>query len=95
MDMTTAVKMLSALAQEFRQNALRLLAGSDSAGQITRQLPIQHNTLWSKLSILSNAGLIASHHETRPIIYHINFNGTRELLRQSQYPESRYPWRTT
>jgi len=43
-------------------------------------LAIPHNTLSSHLSILSNAGLITSHRESRSIIYHINFNGTRELL---------------
>ena len=99
MDISTSAKALSALAQESRLNAFRLPVGSDSegliAGEIARQLSIPDNTLSSSISILSNAGLIASHHETRPIIYHINFNGTRELLRQSQYPESRYPWRTT
>ena len=84
MDMTTTVKALSALAQESRLNAFRLLVGSGSeglgAGQIARQLSIPHNALSSHLSIPSNAGLIASHRESRSIIHHINFNGTRKLL---------------
>jgi len=84
MDITNTVKALSALAQESRLNAFRLLvrSGPDglAAGEIARQLSIPHNTLSSHLSILSNAGLITSHRESRSIIYHINFNGTRELL---------------
>jgi ArsR family transcriptional regulator len=84
MDISTTVKALSALAQESRLNAFRLLVRSGSeglaAGEIARQLSIPHNTLSSHLSILSNAGLIESHRESRSIIYHINFNGTRELL---------------
>ena len=84
MDLTTTVKALSALAQESRLNAFRLLvrSGPDglAAGEIARQLAIPHNTLSSHLAILSNAGLITSHRESRSIIYHINFDGTRELL---------------
>ena len=84
MDISTTVKALSALAQESRLNAFRLLVRSGceglAAGEIARQLSIPHNTLSSHLSILSNAGLIESHRESRSIIYHINFNGTRELL---------------
>lgn len=84
MDIIDTVKALSALAQESRLNAFRLLvrSGPDglAAGEIARQLSIPHNTLSSHLSILSNAGLITSHRESRSIIYYINFNGTRELL---------------
>lgn len=87
-------KMLSALAQESRLNAFRLLVGSASeglaAGEIAHQLSIPDNTLSSSISILSNAGLIASHRETRSIIHCINFNGTHKWLCQFQYP-----WRTT
>ena len=43
MDMTTAVKVISALAQKSRLNALRLLVSSGSEGsaasEIARQLP--------------------------------------------------------
>ena len=90
MDMTTTLKALSALAQEYRLNAFRLLVGSGSeglgAGQIARQRSIPHNALSSHLSIPSSAGLIASHRESRSIIHHINFYGARELLRQFRYP---------
>lgn len=84
MDISTTVKALGALAQESRLNAFRLLvqSGTDglAAGEIARQLDIPHNTLSSHLAILSNAGLLRSHRESRSIIYRIDFDGTRELL---------------
>ena len=84
MDISTTVKALAALAQESRLNAFRLLvqAGPDglAAGEIARQLGIVHNTLSSHLAILSNAGLVSSHRESRSIIYRVDFDGTRELL---------------
>ena len=39
-----------------------------------------HNTLSSHLTILANAGLVDSHRDGRSIVYHINFDGTRQLL---------------
>jgi DNA-binding transcriptional ArsR family regulator len=84
MDLSITVKALAALAQESRLRAFRLLvhSGPDglAAGEIARQLKIPHNTLSSHLTILSNAGLIVSHRESRSIIYQINFTGTRDLL---------------
>ena len=84
MDISTTVKALGALAQESRLNAFRLLvqSGPDglAAGEIARQLEIPHNTLSSHLAILSNAGLLSSHRESRSIIYRIDFDGTRDLL---------------
>ena len=84
MDISTAVKALGALSQESRLEAFRLLVRSGSegmaAGEIARRLRIPHNTMSSHLSILANAGLIGSRREGRPIIYSIDFTGTRELL---------------
>ncbi|MFT5218938.1 MAG: ArsR family transcriptional regulator [Planctomycetota bacterium] len=84
MDLSTTVKALSALSQESRLQAFRLLvrSGSDgmAAGKIAGELEIPHNTLSSHLSILLNAGLVNSRRESRSIIYSINFDGTRELL---------------
>jgi DNA-binding transcriptional ArsR family regulator len=84
MDISTTVKALSALAQESRLNAFRLLvrSGPDglAAGEIARRLEIPHNTLSSHLAILSNAGLLTSHRQSRSIIYRIDFDGTRKLL---------------
>jgi len=84
MDIITTVKSLSALAQESRLAAFRLLVrrGDEgmAAGEIARALSIPHNTMSSHLAILVNAGLINSRRESRSIIYSINFSGTRELL---------------
>ena len=84
MDINSTGKALSALAQESRLNAFRLLvqAGPEgiAAGEIARELEIPHNTLSSHLSILVNAGLVESRREGRSIIYSIDFDGTRELL---------------
>jgi len=84
MDIPTTVKALSALAQESRLNAFRLLlrCGPEglAAGEIARQLDIPHNTLSSHLAILCNAGLLTSQRESRSIFYRINFDGTRALL---------------
>ncbi len=84
MDITSTVKALSALSQDSRLKAFRLLVRSGvegmAAGEIARNLEIPHNTMSSHLAILVNAGLINSHRESRSIIYNINFDGTRELL---------------
>ena len=84
MDINSTVKALSALAQESRLNAFRLLVQAGptgiAAGEIARELEIPHNTLSSHLSILVNAGLVESHREGRSIIYRVDFTGTRQLL---------------
>jgi len=84
MDISITVKALGALAQESRLRAFRLLVRSGpeglAAGEIARRLDVPHNTLSSHLAILSNAGLVVSHRESRSIIYRVNFAGTRELL---------------
>ncbi len=84
MDEPSAVKALSALAQESRIAAFRLLvrAGPDgmAAGAIARALDVPHNTLSAHLSILGNAGLVESRRAGRSVIYAVNYNGTRDLL---------------
>jgi DNA-binding transcriptional ArsR family regulator len=84
MEPTTAIRRLSALAQESRLAVFRLLiqAGREgvSAGDIARSLEIPANTLSAQLSILANAGLIGSRREGRSIIYTADFDGMSELL---------------
>ena len=84
MDVKTAVQSLSALAQESRIAAFRLLVQAGeaglAAGTIARTLGIPHNTLSTHLSILSQGGLLNSRREGRSIIYSVNFEGTRALL---------------
>lgn len=84
MDITTAVTSLSALAQQSRLSAFRLLvrAGSDGmvAGEIARALGVPNNTLSSHLAVLQHAGLIASERQGRSIRYRVEFSGVRALL---------------
>ena len=84
MEFDTAVKRLSALAQEARLEVFRLLikAGPDgiAAGDIARKLDVPANTMSAQLLVLSNAGLIRARREGRSIIYAIHFDAMRELL---------------
>lgn len=80
----TAVKRLSAIAQEARLDVFRLLvkAGPEgmAAGDIARKLKVAANTLSAQLLVLSNAGLVRAQREGRSIIYAINFDAMRDLL---------------
>ena len=84
MDCDTAIKRLSAIAQEARLEVFRLLvkAGPDgrAAGEIARALRVPANTLSAQLLVLANAGLVRARRDGRSIIYAINFDAMRELL---------------
>ncbi|HEY5288760.1 MAG TPA: metalloregulator ArsR/SmtB family transcription factor [Caulobacteraceae bacterium] len=84
MESQSAIKRLSALAQESRLAVVRLLikAGRDgvSAGDIARLLEITPNTLSAQLTILANAGLVTSRREGRSIIYAADYDGMSDLL---------------
>jgi len=84
MEIITATKALTALGQESRLRAFRLLINRGPkgmpAGDIARKLGVPHNTLSAHLSILSNAGLVRSQRAGRSIIYAIDFEGMRDLL---------------
>jgi len=85
MEITQAVQSLSALAQESRLTAFRLLviAGRPgmAAGDIAESLGVPHNTLSTHLAVLNRAGLLQSRREGRKIFYAVDFDGTRSLLR--------------
>lgn len=84
MDTKSATRALSALSQEHRLGAFRMLvrAGTQglAAGAIARELGVPHNTLSTHLSALVGAGLVASRRDGRSIIYRVDFDGTRALL---------------
>lgn len=84
METTTAVKRLSALAQEGRLDVFRLLvtAGPEglAAGEIARQLDTAPNTMSAQLLVLSNAGLVRARREGRSIIYAIDYPSMSQLL---------------
>jgi len=84
MDLSAAVKRLSALAQDSRLAVFRLLiqAGPDgiAAGEIARALDITPNTLSAQLTILANAGLAVGRRDGRSIIYAARYDAMGELL---------------
>src|ERR1700742_3489331 len=84
MEITEAVKRLSALAQEGRLAVFRLLvkAGPDgmAAGDIARKLKTAANTMSAQLLVLSNAGLIRAQRDGRSIIYAADFDRMGALL---------------
>jgi len=84
MESTLAIKRLSALAQDGRLAVFRLLikAGPDgvAAGEIAQILDLPPNTLSAQLTILANAGLVASKRAGRSVIYSADYAGMSELL---------------
>jgi len=84
MELELAVKRLSALAQEGRLAVFRLLvkAGPDglAAGEIAQAMGLPPNTLSAQLTILANAGMVASRRAGRSVIYSAQFDGMNELL---------------
>ena len=84
MESTAAIKRLSALAQESRLAVFRLLvrAGPEglAAGDIARELATPANTLSAQLTILANAGLLASRRAGRSIIYAADYEGMSDLV---------------
>lgn len=84
METATAVKCLSALAQEPRLEVFRLLvkAGPDglAAGEIARKLDTAPNTMSAQLLVLSNAGLIGARREGRSIVYSVDFAAVGKLM---------------
>jgi len=84
MEANTAIKRLSALAQDSRLAVFRLLVKAGPAGipagEIVRGLEITPNTLSAQLTILANAGLVTSRRDGRSIIYAAGYDSMSELL---------------
>jgi len=84
MPLPRAVDLLSALAQESRLAAFRLLvkAGPDGlpAGVIAREVGVRPNTLSTHLAILEHAGLVQARREGRSVIYAADYAAMRALL---------------
>jgi len=84
MEMESALRKLSALAQEGRFSVFRLLvkAGPDglAAGDIARKLKTAANTMSAQLLVLSNAGLVRAQRQGRSIIYSVDFEEMSALL---------------
>ena len=73
MESATAIRSLSALAQEGRLAIFRMLVGAGpegiAAGEIARRLGVPANTLSAQLTVLSHAGLISAERAGRHVIY--------------------------
>jgi len=84
MDKKDAIAALSALAQDTRLDAFRLLARSEPegmpSGDIARALDVPTNTLSSHLGLLTRAGLVTSRRRGRSIVYHADIGGMNCLL---------------
>lgn len=84
MDTKKAVETLSALAQETRLEAFRLLVQHEPAGlpagEIARRLGVPHNTLSAHLAVLARAGLVTSQRQSRSIIYRANLSHMQEAI---------------
>jgi DNA-binding transcriptional ArsR family regulator len=84
MELQTAVKALTAMAQETRLSIFRILVQTGktglSAGEIAKTLSIPNATLSFHLKELANAGLITARQESRFIYYAANFTAMNELL---------------
>jgi DNA-binding transcriptional ArsR family regulator len=84
MESNSAIKRLSALAQENRLAVFRLLVKAGPAGvpagEIARTLGITPNTLSAQLTVLANAGLVTSRRDGRSIIYAAGYDSMSELL---------------
>jgi len=78
------IKAFSALAQEHRLAAYRLLvqAGEDGmpAGDIARELGIAASTLSFHLAQLSNAGLVIQRRQGRAIIYSPDYHAMAGVI---------------
>ncbi|MDZ7852413.1 MAG: metalloregulator ArsR/SmtB family transcription factor [Halomonas sp.] len=85
MDTSQAIESFSALSQETRLKAFRLLVRHEPeglpAGEIARQLEVPHNTMSAHLSVLSRSGLVLSQRQSRSIIYRANLSHMREAIR--------------
>lgn len=84
MDESTALETLSALSQQTRLNAFRLLVAHEpdgiAAGEIARLLAVPQNTMSTHLAALVSCGLAASTRRSRSIVYRANLGHFRTLL---------------
>lgn len=84
MDMNNAIDSFSALSQETRLKALRLLVHHEPeglpAGEIARRLSVPHNTMSAHLAVLARAGWISSQRQSRSIIYRASLSHMKEAI---------------
>lgn len=85
MDESNAIECFSALAQDTRLAAFRLLVRHEPdglpAGDVARLLDVPHNTLSSHLAVLARAQLVTSQRQSRSIIYRANLERVQDTVR--------------
>ncbi len=85
MESNNAIEALSALAQETRLAAYRLLVEHEphglASGAIARKLGVNASTMSRHLAQLERALMLRSGREQRQIMYAIDHEGTGQLLR--------------
>ncbi len=73
MEINNATASFSALSQDTRLKAFRLLVNHEPnglpAGDIARALDVPHNTMSAHLAVLARAGWVTSQRQSRQIIY--------------------------
>ncbi len=84
MNATDAIRALSALAQEYRLAAFRLLvqAGPEGtpAGVIADRLGVPASSMSFHLAQLAHAGLVTQRRRSRSIIYTADYDAMNDLL---------------
>ncbi|MDE1918705.1 MAG: helix-turn-helix transcriptional regulator [Sphingomonadales bacterium] len=84
MDASTVIRALSALAQEHRLAAFRLLVqvGEEGmpAGAIAEKLGVVSSSMSFHLAALANAGLVTQRRQSRLIIYTANYAAMNGLM---------------
>ncbi len=84
MEMKSAITGLSALANNTRLAAFRLLVQAGpagmAAGELARRLAVRPNTLTAALTILSHAELVTARRAGRSVIYAARYETMRALL---------------
>ncbi len=84
MDSFAALDALSALSQQPRLEAFRLLVRHEPeglpAGEIAQALNVPANTLSTHLALLARAGLVTAERQSRTIRYRADLAGMQKLL---------------
>jgi len=84
MDINNATSSFTALSQETRLKALRLLVRHEPeglpAGEIARRLSVPHNTMSAHLAVLARAGWISSQRQSRSIIYRASLGHMKAVI---------------
>ena len=85
MDEREIIDRFSALAQETRLAAFRLLVRHEPeglpAGEIARLLEVPHNTMSAHLAVLVRSGLAVSQRQSRSVIYRAHLDHIQETVR--------------